>query len=461
MIAVYLKQKRSRRLENGYPRIWIQEVDRMDGVTKPGDLVRVLDHRGTFLGTGMINTHSKVMIRMISHQLIKQMDESFFEERILHCQAYRSRFLPQTESYRLVNGEADFLPGLIVDRIGDILLVRLLSAGMEVRRHFIKNVLVRLFAPRGIYEISRGTEREAEELKPRTGRMYGQVPEFVHVKQDGLSLYIDVRDPELLDALLLQRTHVHAIAPLMKKFYTVYASRHEAEGHQESHQQKNGEIVTISAKEGAAVLDCFAFPGIYSLYACKFGAKQLTCVENSSRKVKAVERNLAINGFGDRVEWIKQDSWHFIEKQALQNRSYLDKLKVDNEGPLQNSADPAKTDSDYRLWDVVIVRPPADSADTFKEMSEHILQLVSDGGFLIMAMNTQEEDISSHLELIEEAAAGAGKLLRLVSIERAGQDFPQLLHLRAETDLIFSILEVSNRVSVIPSKLVSKKKAKV
>ncbi len=449
MIAVYLKQKRSKRLEHGHPWILLHEIDRMDGATRPGDLVKVFDHSRRFIGTGMINTHAQVMIRMISFDHIDRMDEAFFRARFEQCLKFRQRFVPDAHVYRFVHGEADFLPGLIVDRFDDYFVVRLLSVGMEIRRKAIVQALVKLFHPAGIYEASDANERELEGLRPRSGVLYGQVPPGLELNHGEMAIRIDVRDPEQVDLFLRQRENLQLLAPLMKQACVVHAASQNG-WFQEEPLAYAGESVPLSVAEGANVLDCYANYGYFALHALKYGARKVTCLDVSDERIEHAKQNMARNGFHERAAWVKQDGADFLRKQVQMNKEYIEQLHSKNSSKRTNG------DKVFRLWDVVILNPPAFAKSqkelkhalrSYKDLNLHAMKLVVDGGFLITSCSSRHVGFDQFLNMLEAAAADAGKLLRMVNYRGAGEDYPHLIGVNIGNELKFAVFEVRSRKS--------------
>jgi 23S rRNA (cytosine1962-C5)-methyltransferase len=173
---VILTKNRKKRLEQGHPWVYRSEIERVEGEAAPGELVEIVDHLGRYLATGYTNQHSQITVRVVSYRPIEAMDKAFFTERFRACLHHRRRFVGETEYGRMVYGEADFLPGLVVDRFGEVLVVQILSAGMDACRDAIVEALVDVFQPRGIYERSDVGVRELEGLQQRKGLLYGEVP---------------------------------------------------------------------------------------------------------------------------------------------------------------------------------------------------------------------------------------------------------------------------------------------
>lgn len=188
MATVYLHKKRKKRLEQGHPWIFSGEIERIEGEPAPGDIVSIHSHSGQYLASGYYNPASRITVRVVSYKPLEQMDTTFFTERIRQCMEHRRRFLPGTDSYRLIYGEADFLPGLIVDKFADVLVVQFLTLGMDIRKKSVVDALVQVVGPSGIYERSDVPVRELEELEQSKGVLYGECPRHVRILENGLLL---------------------------------------------------------------------------------------------------------------------------------------------------------------------------------------------------------------------------------------------------------------------------------
>jgi len=166
---VLLQQHRKKRLEAGHPWVFQTEVLRIEGEPKPGEIVEVANHNGHFLAKGYFNPASQIIVRILSYNQQEEIDASFFLRRIREAAMFRTRFVDNPRACRVVYGEADFLPGLIVDRYGDVLVVQVLSLGMELRLDWIRDALVEVFQPRGIYLRNDVPVRELEGLEQGKG----------------------------------------------------------------------------------------------------------------------------------------------------------------------------------------------------------------------------------------------------------------------------------------------------
>jgi len=451
---VILSKNRKKRLEQGHPWIFRSEIDQVDGEVVPGQLVEVVDHTGRYLATGYINPKSQITVRVVSYRPIAAMDKAFFTERFRSCLAHRHRFVQEAHDGRMVYGEADFLPGLVVDRFGDVLVVQILSAGMEACREAIVEALVDVYEPRGIYERSDVGVRELEGLELRKGVLYGEVPGLVEIRENGLRLTVDIEQGQKTGYFYDQRENRAAIAPLMTGWGARSGIR--LEEREDEHGERrmipvnaNGKVVTFPYWDGATVLECFSHTGSFTLHACKYGAKKVTCLDISEHAIETAKHNVSLNGFEDRVEFVVADAFEYLRLQVrgLEERRLraAGGRKVDTSKPLP---------SEGRTWDVVILDPPAFAKSRsavkgalrgYKDINLHALKLINEGGYLVTASCSYHVRPDQFLETIREAAVDAGKILRLIEYRGAGKDHPHILGVEEGDYLKFAIFEVRSR----------------
>ncbi|WP_139994347.1 class I SAM-dependent rRNA methyltransferase [Paenibacillus paridis] len=463
---IYLLKARKKRLEQGHPWVYATEIDRLEGDAQPGDLVDVVNHQGRYLATGYWNPKSQITVRIVAYQPIAAMDADFFRSRLRACAEHRRRFVADGDC-RLVYGEADFLPGLVVDRFNHVLVLQLLTLGMDVRREALIEALIDVFQPQGIYERSDVSVRTLEGLEERTGVLYGECPSIIEIEENGLKLEVDIVEGQKTGYFFDQRENRAAIAPLMTgwggRSGIRLASRAAAEaGDKEALEAStrtgeatdlvpvnaNGKIVTFPYWDGASVLECFAHTGSFTLHACKYGAKKVTCLDVSEHAIETAKRNVERNGFTDRVEFVVADAFEYLRAQVkgIDERKQRSLGGVDTSKKLESSAG--------RTWDVVILDPPAfaktksavaGACRGYKDINLQGLKLVNEGGYLVTASCSYHMRPELFLETIQEAAVDAGKQLRLVEWRAAGKDHPQLLGVNEGHYLKFAIFEVRSK----------------
>ncbi|MFB9325495.1 class I SAM-dependent rRNA methyltransferase [Paenibacillus aurantiacus] len=480
-VRAVLKKERKKRTEGGHPWVFASEIERMDGEGRPGQLVDVVNHQGRYLATGYWNPASQITVRIISYKPVEAMDEAFFAERFRQCAQHRSRFV-SGEDCRLVYGEADFLPGLIVDRFGGVLVIQVLTLGMEAHREALVNALVSVFEPKGIYERSDVSVRKLEGLEERTGVLYGDCPRIIEIRENGLLMEVDIVEGQKTGYFFDQRENRASIEPLMRGWggrsgiKLARRQREELPAGAEAVEQElggaagndtgaaqapevlvpvnaNGKVVTFPYWDGATVLECFAHTGSFTLHACKYGAKKVTCLDVSEHAIETARRNVARNGFEDRVEFVVADAFEYLRMQVKGQEERAERARAGAEGA-------AKTDTSKalggggRTWDVVILDPPAfaktkgavaGAVRGYKDINLQGLKLVNEGGYLVTASCSYHMQPDLFLETIQAAAADAGKILRLIEWRAAGKDHPQIMGVSEGHYLKFAIFEVRSR----------------
>lgn len=454
MASVFLHKARKKRLEQGHPWVYNNEIERVEGDPQPGSLVRIMDHRQRFLATGYYNPASQITVRAVSYLELEQLDTAFFEQRFRECLQHRSRFVAD-EAYRLVYGEADFLPGLIVDRFGEVLVVQILTLGMDRCRDSIVEALVSVMNPSGIYERSDVPIREMEGLEQVKGPIYGTPPRYVTVKENGLLISVDIEQGQKTGYFFDQRENRASTAPLMtgwgaKSGIELQEITNEDGSVRTAPVNRNGKEVTFPYWDGATVLECFSHTGSFTLHACKYGAKKVTCLDISEHAIESARQNVELNGFQDRVEFVVADAFEYLRSQVkgLNERSSraAGSGKADTSQPM--------TAGGGRTWDVVILDPPAfaktrgavkGACRGYKDINLHGMKLVNEGGYLVTASCSYHMRPDLFLETIQEAAVDAGKILRLVEWRAAGKDHPQILGVDEGHYLKFAIFEVRSK----------------
>ncbi|RJX38268.1 class I SAM-dependent rRNA methyltransferase [Paenibacillus pinisoli] len=448
---IVLNKARKKRIEQGHPWVFASEIDRLEGEAEAGGLVEVVNHQGRYLATGYWNPRSQITVRIVSYDPLRAMDKPFFTEKLQRCKEHRERFVADTDC-RLVYGEADQLPGLIVDRFGGVLVVQLLTLGMDAAKEDLVAALVEVFNPKGIYERSDVSVRGLEGLEERKGVLYGECPPIIEIEENGLKMEVDIVEGQKTGYFFDQRENRASIAPLMKGWGSRSGIRLAEDpdgGDALVPVNANGKAVTFPYWDGATVLECFAHTGSFTLHACQYGAKKVTCLDVSQHAIDTAKRNVERNGFTDRVEFVVADAFQYLREQT----KGLEERKLRAAGAADTSK---KLERSGRTWDVVILDPPAfaktrnavaGACRGYKDINLQGLKLVNEGGYLVTASCSYHMRPDLFLETIHEAAIDAGKILRLVEWRAAGKDHPQLLGVDEGHYLKFAIFEVRSRTA--------------
>lgn len=365
---------RHRRVAAGHPWVYATEVAGVEGDPAPGDLVRVVDARGRFLGRGYINPASQILVRILTRDPGERVDRDFFRRRLAAALEYRRRVAPRAEACRLVFGEADFLPALIVDRFGPYLVLQTLALGIDRFKGLIVEVLVELLRPRGIYERNDVNVRLLEGLDLRTGHLYGDFEPVVPFQEHGLRFTADLARGQKTGFFLDQRENRLALRDLAG---------------------------------GARVLDAFCYSGAFALHAALFGAREVVGVDIAPAAVELAAEHARLNGLADRCRFYAANAFDELRRLAAAGEKF----------------------------DLVILDPPAFTKSKealpgavrgYKEINLRALKLLRPGGFLVTCSCSYHLDEGSFLEVVMAAAADAGRTLRLVELRRQARDHPIL-----------------------------------
>ena len=371
MAKAILRPTREARVRSGHPWVFLSDIEKAQGEFEPGDVVNVESSKGTFLGQAFYNPNSQIALRMLTYR-DEKVDKEFFKNRIKTAWEYRQRFC-DINSCRLVFSESDFLPGLIVDKFADTLVIQSLSLGIEKWKDAIVESLVETCSPTGIYERSDVPVRRLEGMEQTTGLLYGEVPERVEMTENGIRFLVDVIHGQKTGFFLDQK-------------------------------ENRREVMRLC--EGARVLDCFTHNGSFALHAAKAGAASVLGVDISEEAVEVARENARINGLTN------------VEFEAHNCFDHLREL----------------TDAKEK-YDVVILDPPAftktraqveSALRGYKEINLRGLKLVRNGGFLVSCSCSQHVSEDKFVEVINTAARDSKKRLRFVELRSQGHDHPVL-----------------------------------
>ena len=386
---VFIRKGAQHRLENGHPWMFQTEVDRIEGDFEPGDIVDILNHRNRFIGRGYINPRSQIIVRILTRQQ-EAINRAFFEKRIAAAWKHRQRFVDDPNYCRLIFGEADFLPALIVDKFGDYLVIQTLALGIDVHKETIVSILDEMFQPAGIYERNDVPVRKLEGLDMRKGFLKGQFPTLIKVEENGFPFYADIENG--------QKTGF---------FYD---------------QQENRRLLKPFAA-GAEVLDCFCHTGSFAIHAARYGAKSVRAIDISDLAVDVARQNAELNGVADICQFEVANAFDVLRTLTEEKRQY----------------------------DVVILDPPAftksrgaieGAARGYKEINLRGLKLIRPGGFLITCSCSYHMDRELFKAIVVDAAKDARRVIREIDYRTQAKDHP-ILPAAPETHYLkFLALEV-------------------
>ena len=391
---VTLKKGEGRTLKAGGMWVYDNEIDTILGNFENGDVVAVHDFDGYFMGYGFINTKSKITIRLLSRKKEAVIDEAFMEQRVRDAWNYRKETI-DTSSCRLIFGEADFLPGLVIDKFSDVLVVESLAMGIDKWKLTIVEALKKVLAEdgikiRGVYERSDAKVRLQEGMERYKGFIGEPFDTKVEIEENGVKYMVDVEDGQKTGFFLDQKNNRAAIHRFCK---------------------------------GKKVLDCFTHTGSFALNAGIAGAASVLGVDASQLAVDQATENARLNHMEDRVRFQCADVFELLPELEAAKESF----------------------------DVVILDPPAftksrnsikNAVKGYREINLRGLKLVRDGGYLVTCSCSHFMDPELFAKTIREAANGAHKRLRQVEFRTQACDHPILWAADQSYYLKFYIFQV-------------------
>lgn len=366
MYTVTLKRNEEKKVLNGYPWIFANEVQKIEGKDKQGSVAEIKAFDGRYVGKGFINHHSKIIVRILTTKS-EEINKDFFAEKIKIADEGR-RELGYNDNYRAVFGESDNLPGLIVDKYGDKLSVQFLSLGMEVIKNDIVDILVKRFAPSAIYERSDVAIREKEGLPLKKGVIYGKDETQSVIVENGLKLIVDLENGQKTGYFLDQKENRDDL-----KFYV----------------------------KDKTVLDCFCNEGGFSLCAKKYGAKEVTAIDISKTAIELVEKNAKLNDL--EIKTRVADVFEALREYRKSGEKFG--VIVLDPPAFTKTADTVK--AGYK---------------GYKDINANALKLVEKGGYLVTCSCSQHLTLPLFLQMIKESVFESGVRAKLVELRTQGKD---------------------------------------
>lgn len=387
---IFIRKGAQHRLEAGHPWVYQSEIDFVEGDFVPGDIVEVYNFRRRFIGRGYINPRSQIIVRLLTREADEAIDREFFRRRLATAWEYRQKFVGEPEYCRLVFGEADLLPALIVDKFGPYMVLQTLALGIDQYKEMVVELLEEMFAPAGIYERNDVPVRELEGLEQRKGYLRGQFPTTIKVLENGIPFYADIENGQKTGFFYDQREN----RTLLKAFVA-----------------------------GGRVLDCFCHTGSFTVHAALYGASAVTAVDISEPAVELARKNAALNGVDDRCDFRVANAFDVLRSLSDERQSF----------------------------DTVILDPPAftknrggveGAARGYKEINLRGLKLVRPGGFLVTCSCSYHIDRELFAAIVVDAARDARRTIRQVEYRTQAKDHP-ILPAAPETHYLkFLVLQV-------------------
>jgi 23S rRNA (cytosine1962-C5)-methyltransferase len=389
MSRVFLRRKIAPRVQNGHPWIFMNEVDRVEGSPAPADIVEVFSHDSKWIGSGYYNPQSQIVIRILSREKGQEINADFFKDKIRSCWQYRQQ-TGYTENCRLVFGEADGLPQLIIDKFNDYFVIQTLALGIDRWKPVIVEALLEIFSPKGIYERNDVPVRELEGLPQQKGFLTAPFETKIIIKENGLQFYVDLANGQKTGYFLDQQDNRTAIRSIVKN---------------------------------ADVLGAFTYTGTFEVHAAHYGAKSVLGLDISASAVEQANENARLNGLQDRCSFEVANAFDLLKQWAKEGKQY----------------------------DVVMLDPPAFTKSRatiqkaitgYKEINLRGMKLVKPGGFLVTSSCTNLVPAELFLEIIGMAAKDARRKIRQVCFQTQSADHPIVWEMENTQYLKFLIVQV-------------------
>jgi 23S rRNA (cytosine1962-C5)-methyltransferase len=400
--TVTVTPKAEHAVVSGHPWIYHTEITALDAGCQNGDLVDVLSRKGSYLGTGFYNDHSKIRVRVISRNANDRFDEAFWERRLRHAWEYRKTVMGgDASNCRIIFGEADFFPGLTVDRFHDILVTQTLSLGIEQRKGLLFPLLHRILTEdgqeiRGIYERNDVAIRELEGMEQ--GKGFFPVPGLetpretqTQICENGIRYTVDFENGQKTGFFLDQKYNRRAVAAMSR---------------------------------GKHVLDCFTHTGSFGLNAAAGGAASVHAVDISESAIETARKNAALNGLSDRITFQTANVFDLLTEMAAQKRCDYDFIILDP---------PAFTKSRQTIQQAM---------RGYKEINLKAMKLLPRGGYLATCSCSHFMEESLFIDMLRSAAHDAAVSLKQIEARQQSPDHPILWNVPETNYLKFYLFQV-------------------
>ena len=389
MGKIILKRKIALRILNGHPWIYSNEVESIEGDPLPGSIVEVYYHDKKFAGMGYFNQQSQIIVRLLTREKNTVINDDFFLKRIKQCWEYRQS-IGYTENCRLVFGEADGLPQLIIDKFNDYFVIQTLALGMDKWKAAIVNALQQIFKPKGIYERNDVPVRELEGLPQQKGFLSEPFDTKIIINENELKFYVDIENGQKTGYFLDQQDNRKAIQHIVK---------------------------------GADVLGAFTYTGTFEIHAASYGAKRVLGIDISENAVSQANNNARLNNLENICRFEMGNAFDLLRIWVKEGRQY----------------------------DVVMLDPPAftksraniqNAVNGYKEINLRGMKLVRPGGFLVTSSCTSLVSPQLFLETIAMAAKDVHRTTRQVLFTTQSPDHPIIWNVENTQYLKFLVIQV-------------------
>jgi len=392
MKSLFLNKNVSGRVESGHPWIFANEINRgkaLDAAAKAGEIVNVFTHDKKFIGKGYVNPQSQIMVRLLTRDKDKEINDDFFYDTILQAWAYRQK-LGYVENCRLIFGEADELPQLIIDKFNDYFVIQTLALGIDIWKPSIVKALEKIFSPKGIYERNDVPVRELEGMEQHKGFLSAPFDTNIIIHENGIKFHVDIEGGQKTGYFLDQQDNRKAIQNIVK---------------------------------GADVLGAFCYTGSFEISAAVYGAKSVTGIDISQSAIDMCNKNALLNTVEGICKFECVNAFDILKEWTKEGKQ----------------------------WDVVMLDPPSftksrSSIDKavagYKEINLRGIKLVKPGGFLVTSSCTNLVKPELFLDIIGMAAKDAKRKIRQVVFNSQSADHPIIRDQENTNYLKFLIVQV-------------------
>lgn len=374
---------------SGHLWVFAGEIEKQDKGIASGDVVDVFSSRDQFLARGIYNQTSQIRVRIFTCDVHQEINTELIHQRLLQAWQFRQK-IGYGDNCRVVFGESDFLPGLVVDKFADVLSVQIFSLALEKFKDDVFQSLREIFSPSAIFERSDISVRKLEGLQERKGLVFGKLNDATVINECGVKFFVDIENGQKTGFFLDQKENRLALKPFVKD---------------------------------AEILECFTYTGSFALFAAHFGAKKVTALDISGAAVAAARRNAELNGLESVCEFIEANAFDVLKEWSAAGRQF----------------------------DVIILDPPAftktrtqinSAVRGYKEINLRALKMVKPGGFLVTCSCSHFMNPGLFREVIEAAALDAGRTVREIIYQAQAKDHPYLWAMPETLYLKFTILQV-------------------
>ncbi len=392
MKSLFLNKNISSRVESGHPWIFANEINRgkaLDAAAQAGEIVNVLTHDKKFIGKGYVNPQSQIMVRLLTRDKNREINDAFFYEMIQQAWAYRQK-LGYVDNCRLIFGEADELPQLIIDKFNDYFVIQTLALGIDIWKPAIVKALEKIFSPKGIYERNDVPVRELEGMEQHKGFLSEAFDTNIIIHENGIKFHVDIANGQKTGYFLDQQDNRKAVQHIVK---------------------------------GADVLGAFCYTGSFEISAAVYGAKSVTGIDISQNAIDMCNKNALLNGVESICTFDCVNAFDVLKEWTKEGKQ----------------------------WDVVMLDPPSftksrSSIDKavagYKEINLRGIKLVKPGGFLVTSSCTNLVKPELFLDIISMAAKDAKRKIRQVVFNSQSADHPIIRDQENTHYLKFLIVQV-------------------